>query len=247
MKHAVGYVLAVASVVFAGGCSKSEPLDIGEGKHTTGALGASLADYAGNWDGHAEAYQFDDGSDRIRLSIDEDGTGVLEVGDSPALPAPDPDHGYPPSAPADEKGYPGDYGTHGFYSGFEYPIDGANVEAKRIRFTALTREVFREWCELQTPGLNIGAIPESYSCAPGGFAGMWDGMSSECTTGPDAAPIDCGKASLCLSVCTCDKDSCTIYDETDSQFDAVLQEDGEQLEGTLVIAGTRVVVRMDRQ
>jgi hypothetical protein len=249
MRRRIGYMvaLAFAPAVLAVGCAKSDKLDIGDGHEKVAATGASLSDYAGSWDGYAEAYTFIDGSDRIRLKLDAHGEGTLEVGDSPALPAPDPDKGYPPSDDTDLAGKPFMVSRPGAYPGFGYPVSGAKVESKRIRIGTSTQEVFREWCEMQEPVLQVGAFPTSYGCANGVSA---SGDPMVCmTTAPDGTsiPIDCGKAGNCLTVCQCTETKCGVTETIDTNLDAALGGDsGDELTGTLVLGGERIVVRMTR-
>ncbi|HYQ01813.1 MAG TPA: hypothetical protein VER96_24235 [Polyangiaceae bacterium] len=126
------------------GCStENQPVDIGDSY-----TGEHLQDYSGEWEGYAEAYDFADGSDKVRLELDASGNGTLEIGNSPALPvATDPDVGYPP-------GYPLISGFDPYtnlFPGFAYAFDPATVESARIRFTLNPWQVARGWCEMQTP------------------------------------------------------------------------------------------------
>ena len=249
MKHRIGYGVALAFVpaLLAIGCAKTEKLDVGDGQEKVAATGASLEDYAGKWDGYAEAYMFSDGSDRIRLKLDAQGAGTLEVGDSPALPEPDPDKGYPPSDGSNVEGKPFLPTPQDAYPGFGYPVSGAKVESKRIRIGTSTQEVYREWCEMQEPHLDVGAFPTRYSCANGLSS---SGDPATCmTTAPDgtSVPIDCGKGANCSTVCQCTETKCGITEGIDTNLDAALGGDsGDELTGTLVLGGQRIVVRMTR-
>src|SRR5262245_13244546 len=132
-------VVMIAAACSLVGCASSSSgrVDIGDGHGPAMALGASLTDYAGVWDGYAEAFMWNDGTDRVRITLDAAGAGTLEVGSSPALPAPDPAHGYPP-------------GENDLYTnvtqanvpvliaGFGYPVRGARVESNRIRLSTAT-------------------------------------------------------------------------------------------------------------
>lgn len=40
-----------------------------------------MSDYAGVWDGYAEAFTRNDGTDRIRITLDSQGMGTLNDGD----------------------------------------------------------------------------------------------------------------------------------------------------------------------
>jgi hypothetical protein len=219
-------------------CSNGTPVDIGDDR--VESLGESLTDYAGSWDGYAEVFRFDDGSDRIRLVLGDDGTGVLEVGESEALPEPDPDDVYPPSAPFDPS-YPMDIPLQTLVSGFSYPIDGASVESRRIRIATTTQEIYREWCGLQMPYLVQGATPTYYSCVPGGGYSYFEGV---CTDG-DGVEINCGKLA-CGGACNCSEAACGIREAADVQLDATLQAGGEELRGSLVIGSRLINVQLTR-
>ena len=83
-------------LTLAAGCTASTKVDIGEGTAPPpGLLGASLIDYAGTWDGYAEAFTWNDGSDRIRIMLDANGVGTIRLGNAPDFPPPDPDRAYP--------------------------------------------------------------------------------------------------------------------------------------------------------
>src|SRR6478752_1246764 len=135
----------LAAVLSTGwACSAvNEPVDIGDcytGEH--------LEDYAAEWEGYAEAYNFADGSDKVRLKLDASGNGTLEIGNSPALPiATDPNVGYPASYKSDSSFEQFTY----LFPGFAYAVDTATVESARIRFTLNPWQIARDWCEMQTP------------------------------------------------------------------------------------------------
>jgi hypothetical protein len=97
MRHTLGYSLAVL-LSLAIGCSGSHKVDVGEGHEPTAVTGESLMDYAGVWDGYAEAFTWNDSTDHVRITLDETGKGTFEVGEADPLPPPDPDHGYPPGS-----------------------------------------------------------------------------------------------------------------------------------------------------
>lgn len=69
-------------------------MDLGDGR--LGVDRNALESYAAVWEGYAEAYEFDCGSDRIRLALDEQGNGSVEFGVGDPLPEPtDPDQPFP--------------------------------------------------------------------------------------------------------------------------------------------------------
>ena len=195
MRQTIGYALAAASVVFASRLRRQRDSSTSAtGRSTAAVLGASLADYAGKWDGHAEAYEFNDGSDRIRLSIDEDGdgrargrrfAGVAGARSGRRLSA--------GCSRTSHKGLHRQWRCEGFYPGFEYPIDGANVESKRIRFKATDARGLPRVVRIADADPERRCDSEGYSCAPGGLRHGMATRTATCTTGDGDTPIDCGK------------------------------------------------------
>jgi len=122
--------------------SANAPVDIGDGRK-----GERLEDYAAHWEGYAEAYNFADGSDKVKLTLDASGNGTLQIGDSAPLPvATDPSVAYPASFTG--TGALDEYTK--LFPGFAYAIDTATVESARIRFTLNPWQVAHDWCSLQT-------------------------------------------------------------------------------------------------
>jgi hypothetical protein len=227
-------------------CSNGTPVNIGDDR--VGSLGENLTDYAGSWDGYAEVFRFDDGSDRIRLMLDDDGSGVLEVGESEALPEPDPDHVYPPNAPDVPFGSWSMSGPRldTLVSGFSYPIDGASVASRRIRIATTTQEIYREWCGRQTSYLTQDSEPDHYACQPWTVYAYTDGV---CRVGwtddSEGMEIECGKLT-CLEACNCSESGCGIHEMADVQLDATLQAGGEELRGSLLIGSELINVQLTR-
>ena len=241
----------LAQVAIATLACSSDPVDIGD----TGKTGDELSDYAASWEGYAEAYEFDSASDALRIVLDENGNGTFEVGDAPALPPPsDPEVGYPPAGTSSQTNpQPAD----GLFSGFAYTVLGATVEERRLRFSVYPYEIYREWCELQTPVLDeANSTPERsfYECVPNTQQTY---RAGQCTfvnpdTGEDE-PIDCGKLGLCSTggACYCTANDCSIPDVSEYrgaivEVDAALEEDGDELEGTLTVDGN-VTIRLTRR
>jgi len=234
---------ALSLVLTVGGCGSSDPVDIGDDDPV--ALGATLSDYAGSWEGYAEAHDFNDGSDAVRLQLDVDGNGVLEVGESAPLPPPDPERGYPPDA----RFSPMHAGTDALVSGFSYPIADAIVESRRIRAATASNELFREWCALMPPILDETHVEDPvYACIPNTG---WSSIDDTCELIPEGEPpipVDCAKLELCPRHCQCTADACGIAEDADDiRIDAALEAGGNGLEGTLRIGDLPVVVRMTRQ
>ena len=252
MRFSIASALAVAASL-AAGCASSNKVDIGEGHEPPPAvLGETLTDYAGVWDGYAEAWQWNDGSDHVELTLDAQGMGSFAVGEAAPLPAPDPAHGYPDPNDEEPKLVTEDLAPI-FLSGFDYPVHGANVDAKRIRFTTSSNELFREWCEAQPSYLDVGAWPARYACVTGfGYGGSpamctaYNGRNSQDAS--LAMTVDCGQAATCIAHCLCDETSCGPVGGgmDNAMVDAALEDDGASLVGTLVLGAGRVTVRMTR-
>ena len=239
MKTKMTRLLAVL-ILLAGvqACAQNSAVDIGN----NGATGASLVDYVDQWDGYTEAQQFVFGSDRVRLSLTDNGQGTLVLGESQVYPAAtDPNVGYPPG----EDTMSVIVKESMFRAGFEYPVHGVKVESSRIRFTVSTTDFFKKWCELQTPVASQS--PPVYFCGPDTYRGTADDMCFGQTDPPGGmeTPINCAKAALCIGnrVCSCTATACTSNGDSGIQFDAALREQGTLLEGTF----NNATVRMQRK
>jgi len=248
------YLLPLALAPAA--CSDGNPVDIGHDQ-------AQLVDYAASWDGYAEAFTFPNGtSDRVRVVLDANGVGTIEVGNAPLDPVPtDPNVGL--------AGVPGR-----FHDGFRYPIHAATVEAGRIRFEIDPGERFAAWCAIQTPypfpenpEINICvSIPadKTYNTLDG--CALWEIVEvhpNGTRTIANPTAVDCARYEPCISqVCKCTASSCA-YDPAQPRpdgyrvrVDGALDDNGETLEGTLAIyadwdhptlATDRVTIRLARQ
>ena len=237
--------LVLPLVLVLSACS-SDPVDIGDDRVVK--TGEKLSDYAAVWEGYAEAYTFWAESDRIRITLDENGEGTLEVGEAPPIPpATNPDVGYP----EEDLGHPSAGATGPsieLRSGFSYTILGATVEARRLRLGISLLELYTDWCEMQTPYFDEES--STYHCLPvssGGFDGSRCYLDDPETGDPIYA--DCAKIGMCSTgrVCSCTAEGCTALSEPPRvRLDAALERDGAELEGTLTVGGN-VTVRMTRQ
>ncbi len=246
----------------SGGPSDGAPT--GDG---TGADASSPLPLSGTYVGYIESFSFPDGSDAVSMTLvfagDGTVTGSITFGDGPPLPPPtDPDVGYPPGLVT----------TPGMALPFEPPVEGfaftalqASYAAPRVRAQLDPREVWKQWCQLQTtiyPQYNgdsdggCGAL-EGYGCLPNaGFGGLED-------AGPDGGcgwyscqqpwtPIDCGKEALCLpngSPCTCTATSCTVVVGTTGAVSFDMQLASGHLDGSVTgIEASQVLnVHLTRQ
>lgn len=252
MKTAYGVFVGTLTLTMAA-CG-----DGGQGSGPT--KGYSLVDYVARWDGYAEAFTFPDGSDRVRLVLNANGQGTLQVGDAPLVPATtDPALG-PPGVGNVEQSYQFAW----LNAGFLYPLYAPNVEARRIRLGANYHDAWRDWCQMQTPFLSerLGG----YACAPDLTVGDDSGCFYSDGTGA-LVQMDCMRADLCgmLSPCTCGTRTtpmmcactaggCAVPDTTSTgaffvKIDAALEDDGASLVGTLAIDDVeqRYTIRLTRQ
>jgi hypothetical protein len=242
--------LALCALVcgLAAGCSSGGSANIGDGELSIDK--SQLDAYAAAWDGYVEAYTFPSNTDRVRVTLDEQGNGWLQVGDGDELAPPtDPDVAWPEAAIDEASGKPTMVGSN-LLEGIRYPITGAVVEEERIRLSIDAYDAFEPWCALQTPVLHTNETPAGYGCSLNAGYGMSDGSCTVQTAEGEPIPIDCGKAVMCASdACACDATACTAGDGRSIPFDAALSDDGQSLEGSIVLPdvdGARIV-RLERQ
>jgi hypothetical protein len=220
----------------------AEIIDLGDDTPPS-ALGASLVDYAGTWDGYVEAFSFSDGSDRIRVRLESDGTGVLEVGDSEQSPAP---------TKEDVQTAVFAYYQNGPAPAFDYAISEARVEDQRIRFSLASKQNLDKWCALWTPMLGIQTTGEPlYSCLPVPGALFTGDQMCKLNDLDEAQSVPCGSES-CAWLCHCGPDTCSAdYDGkpsgNDLVFDATLEQDGDKLVGTLKYLMSGFAVHLTRR
>lgn len=225
----VACLLAFATV----GCGAEDPVNIGK-TDPPAVVGASLNDYAGAWEGYAEVTRWADDTDFVRIRLDAEGNGVLEVG---AVDAPAPDFTPDPNALPDLKLL-----FAVLSPGFSYAIQGATVTSSRIRMSTSSQQAYAAWCESFTPVLDT--VSGSTSCIPDvGFG--YDDRGGCYLSDANNTPISCASLN-CINVCTCDPTSCHPSGQAnDVQVDARLLNDGQELSGTL-LAGERSNIVMYR-
>jgi hypothetical protein len=197
-----------------------------------GGIGGSMPDatLVGTWVGYVENHYFPSGSDEVRIVITDGApSGHVVFGNGMPPPPPDPNTGYPPSSGGGAAGAAGAGARPGFevYEGFRYTILAGNVTRDRVRFKVESRELWKEWCALQTPvPLQDGS--GGYGCLPNrGYAS--DG--TRCWL-DDNTEVNCGKAQLCsFGVCECTAQSCKASGYGDTVFD--LDHRSNELDGSV--------------
>ena len=192
----------------------------------------------GTWSGHLESFELPSGSDAIRIEIEEgpggEITGVVVFGDAPPPPTPtDPDLGFPQGWTLTER----------VEEGFRYTIVSGLREGDRVRVAIDARQLWADWCPLQTP-FPLSTSPGSgFSCVPNlGFSVR----DMDCRLGPDPEtgveePIDCTKLDLCLhaQVCLCEESGCFVAPGVDEiVFDLTRDAEGTLSGSVRGIAGT---------
>ncbi len=209
-------------------CPPAQP-----GLPASDASTTSFAPLLGAWTGYAENAQFSGGGAvHLVFTTAADGSvaGTITFGSAPA-PAPptDPNVGYEPNGIAP-------VGTRRgvFVEGFPYTMFEPSFDGARLRFSAVSIEPYKAWCELETP---IATGSCRYNCVASSY--------SEVTTDAGQAvlvdestgktfEVDYAKWLLCNSpyeVCSCTAAGCTIPEAIDLTVDVRLSPG--KLDGSL--------------
>jgi hypothetical protein len=189
-----------------------------------GGGGAGLGGGDGVWKGYFENYTLPSGSDTITMTLKISGqvvTGTMVFGDAPPPPAPtDPSAGYPANCPNDFAPYPMPF----LGEGFVYTIVGGTFDGIRLQLAVDTFELWKLWCDLQTPFPNESN--SGYLCLPDlGIALLQPSGCAQTTPMTQMqVPVDCCKARLCTTTvfCQCTASGCTHTSATDATFDMVV-------------------------
>lgn len=211
-----------------------------------GEGGGSEEPLVGVWNGYFEAHAFASGSDELAFEIDavDEATGAVTgrvlLGAGTA----------PPAATDGDVGYPAGFRLRSSYGliqeGFEYTLLDATLTGRRFRAGFDPRELWTDWCALQTPYPVSDAPGSSYSCLP-----SWGYMVSDtfCSqpnpmTG-EYVEVDCGKLLLCeAKVCDCDAGGCSVAVAPAVMFDVAL--DGDIADGSVTGISGALNVRIER-
>lgn len=236
-------LLAIAASALGVACGGEDPVNLGENQPAV--TGEKLADYSATWEGYVEAATFPRSSDRVAMTLDENGHGTITFGvDAAPLPPIDDPDVVPPWLYDDDVGLrPGN-----LFVGFAHTVEDAHVEERRLRLSASTLEPYEPWCELQT-SYETGS--GDYECLPPATGG--GRRNGVCHYDDEASgeevPVDCGKVTFChlgLSPCDCDADGCTRR-AGGITLDGVLEDNGDTFVGTLKTPGVAGTVRLARQ
>lgn len=204
------------------------------GENSPAVTGERISDYAATWEGYTEAFSFPSGTDRVRLTLAEDGTGTLTVGEDAPLPP-------VPTNPDVGPGFD-DPGAGPIFEGFPYSVHATRVEERRILLGAKVSEPFKPWCELQT---SYQITSSYYTCLPdmGETRMPSEGDCSYKLRGEDELMlVDCEKLSICRDnlICECDATGCSVkltenLEDMTLRLDGALAAEGNELVGTLVV------------
>lgn len=209
----------------AGGTGAGGTADVGDaGRNIAdGGAGNPLKGLEGSWKGYVENFQFDDQSDAVLVAITGAGSGQITFGNSPPPPpATDPNVGYPPGVKF--MGVGASLPFTGPYPGFAFTLTHGTFDGQRLQFDVGTNELWKHWCEQQTPILD--EINGGYFCVHnwGGSVG-----SAECSQQDPKTmmnvPIDCGKLALCSpigGICQCTAQACSANENATLHFDMMM-------------------------
>lgn len=216
-------------------CSSDSKVDIGDGATSQG-----LSAYAANWDGYAEAYSFGDESDRVRVTLDDNGQGHIRLGDTPLLPTP---------SSAGDPAPP-----FGVETDFAYAVAGRLENESRLRFDVELQQRYEAWCQLQTPVLFSPTYPSVYACSR--QIGVQLSEDGSCTLLDTQETVDCSSHYACQYSCACTEETCSASPNGPvpnppphpaATFDGALSGDAAELTGTLLLYEKRIPVRLRRQ
>lgn len=248
-------VVTLISAAVGLACSDGQ-VSIGEQNPVTETK-TGLQAFVGQWDGYIQAHTFIDGSDRVRLSVGDDGKGTIRFGQTELWPkATDPNAKFPPDFPQCTSC---STDLPEVWDGFAYTLNGLQFEANRLRGTAGSTEIFKNWCELQTSHhyYDLRNDKDSYTCSTcrtGGddvsasdYCSVWGAelCATELATGgsvafPNPPVLDlCERDLLCKAAsptCECDPNGCRLAAPAqDAALDATVT-DQSMIMGTLALA-----------
>ena len=190
---------------------------------------------AGTWVGYVESFKFADGTDAVKLVLDDTGAGTTFFGPGPALTPPtDPDVGYPPGG--------ADAGVDA-RENFAFTNLSPKFAAPRLTLSVSQGEIYKQWCELQTKiypvynGQSDGGCGNllGYGCLPNVAFEFGQTCSWTSCDQPNSQPVDCNKLDLCKfpSICRCTSTSCTVPPPPSGNIAFDVQLSGNSLDGSV--------------
>lgn len=227
-----------------GGCSSPDKVDIGDNSPPA-SLGSKLSDYAGSWTGYAEAFQFSDGTDIVRLVLNEGGEGTFEVGEDGPEPTSSALDG-PPTGYDDVEGIVVNRKIR-LVPRYSYVLRSSNVTDKRLKVATESWQPNRPYCASFAPTYDYS--DGRYSCLPtsgwsssgGSDVCHYDDQNGESQSFP-CILVECRWS------CACNETACSSFlegSEPDINIDSALS-DADTLVGTLNSPEGRVTVRLQK-
>jgi hypothetical protein len=192
------------------------------------------------------------GDERLELVLDETGHGTLTLGEPSEWPEPEAEEAYLSDIGALDARTMALPGYRTLLHGFEYSVVPVDGRASELSFAVGGSEPWAEWCALQKPVRG----PYCYGCefvgGSGMFAGTECGERAGCYVGQssdmDYVRVHCGRSSLCgwsVSVCSCNKHSCTSQHTLNHEFVVALDPFDEAVARLSLPGDTRYLSRQD--
>ena len=188
----------------------------------------------GTWKGYMVGAKFKSGSDAVELRITGANSSVvcgsITFGTGPGpKPPPDLDRGYTPGIIIAAQNIDERLAT---YEGMAMTILEGRPDLPRLRFRATKNELWKPWCEHQTPYLQETKT-DAWYCVPFNADRVVLLPPEGCALPvPDGGSVltDCAKIALCSTVCACKSAGCTADDTTHTEpFD--FRVDGDTMQG----------------
>jgi hypothetical protein len=199
---------------------------------------------SGTWVGTLDNFTFSDGSKAITLTIQGSPLGgVATFGQSsPPPPATDPNVGYPPGF---RLGYGSNIGGISAWMtaphpGFPFSFLNPTLSGQRLQFDISILELWKAWCQLQTPFLaQTDAGPMYYCEQDWTSTNTAQGCVLVDPTTMQQVSIDCEKLAMCgptAGICSCGSQSCSSSAYAGVHIDLTVA--GSQADGVMLGNGS---------
>src|SRR5262249_5094128 len=154
-----------------------------------GGTASETGPFIGTWTGYVENYSFFDGSSTLAITIDAvtaTVAGHITFGSGPPLAPPtDPNVGYPPGIDFENSS------LWSVYPGYSYALIAGSFDGQHLKFQVDHRELWKQWCELQTSyadQMNAG----NWNCLPNwGFTDTGSQCYQQNPATNEAVYVDC--------------------------------------------------------